>query len=752
MSNAITDPPSNPAPSAPTAIWPGHAYPLGATYDGSGTNFALFSEVADRVELCLFDADGAETRVELTEVDALVWHGYLPSIQPGQRYGYRVHGPWDPSRGLRCNPAKLLLDPYAKATTREIDWDQSLFGYTFGDEDSRNDEDSAAHMTFGVVINPYFDWEGDRRLGIPYNESVIYEAHVNGLTQLHPDLPEELRGTYAGLGHPVITDHLTKLGVTAIELMPVHQFIQDSTLLDKGLRNYWGYNTLAFLAPHADYSATAHEEQSLGQQVQEFKAMVKAMHIAGIEVILDVVYNHTAEGNHLGPTLSFKGIDNPAYYRLVEDDEKYYMDYTGTGNSLNVRHPHSLQLIMDSLRYWVTEMHVDGFRFDLASALAREFYDVDRLATFFELVQQDPVVSQVKLIAEPWDVGPGGYQVGGFPPQWTEWNGAYRDTARDFWRGEPSLGEFASRVAGSSDLYEHSGRRPFASINFITAHDGFTLRDLVSYNEKHNEANGEDSRDGESHNRSWNHGVEGETDDPEILAARARSQRNFLATLLLSQGVPMILHGDEMGRTQNGNNNTYAQDSEIAWVHWDRADLPLLEFTAELIRLRRDHPTFHRQRFFTGTTARTPMASDEASEGGDRLNDIVWLHLDGEPMDDDDWHGQESEQAIGMYLNGRGIAGKDARGGAITDDHFLLYFNADGPAQVTLPSAEYAATWDVAINTAGSSGPEAGRPAGSTFALAGSSVLVLREGREPEPEPDSSVAASVAAQTRTVEA
>ncbi len=744
---------------AAAAVWPGNPYPLGATYDGSGTNFALFSEVADRVDLCLFDADGTETCVEITEVDAHVWHAYLPSVQPGQRYGYRVHGPWDPARGLRCNPAKLLLDPYAKATTREIDWHQSLFGYTFGDEDSRNDEDSAPHMTLGVVINPFFDWEGDRRLAIPYNESVIYEAHVKGLTMLHPDVPEELRGTYAGLAHPAVTDHLTKLGVTAIELMPVHQFIQDSTLLDQGLRNYWGYNTLAFLAPHADYSAAAHsaQEQALGQQVQEFKSMVKTMHAAGIEVILDVVYNHTAEGNHLGPTLSFKGIDNPAYYRLVEDDEKFYMDYTGTGNSLNVRHPHSLQLIMDSLRYWVTEMHVDGFRFDLASALAREFYDVDRLATFFELVQQDPVVSQVKLIAEPWDVGPGGYQVGGFPPQWTEWNGAYRDTTRDFWRGEPSLGEFASRVAGSSDLYEHSGRRPFASINFITAHDGFTLRDLVSYNEKHNEANGEDNRDGESHNRSSNHGVEGETDDPQVLAARARSQRNFLATLLLSQGVPMILHGDELGRTQQGNNNTYAQDSELSWVHWDRADLPLLEFTSELIRLRRDHPTFHRQRFFTGTTVRTPVEGGD----GDRLNDIVWLRLDGEPMEESDWHASgdpehsdhdgHSGQAIGMFLNGQGIAGKGPRGEAITDDHFLLYFNADGPTEVTLPPAEYAEAWDVVINTAGASGPDVARPAGSTFALPASTVLVLREGHEPEPEPDSSVAASVAAQTRTVQ-
>ncbi|WP_205471316.1 glycogen debranching protein GlgX [Nocardioides sp. SYSU D00038] len=712
-----------------TEVWPGRAYPLGATYDGTGTNFALFSEVAEGVELCLFDDAGAETRIALTEVDAYVWHGYLPGIQPGQRYGYRVHGPWDPEQGLRCNPNKLLLDPYAKATTGDIDWDQSLFGYTFGDEDSRNDDDSAAHMTKGVVINPFFDWEGDRRLDVPYDQAVIYEAHVKGLTMLHPEVPEELRGTYAGLAHPAVTDHLQRLGITTLELMPVHQFIQDSTLLDKGLRNYWGYNTLGFFAPHAEYASPGVP----GQQVQEFKAMVKAMHAAGIEVVLDVVYNHTAEGNHLGPTLSLRGIDNPAYYRLVEDDQRYYMDYTGTGNSLNVRHPHSLQLIMDSLRYWVTEMHVDGFRFDLASTLAREFYDVDRLATFFELVQQDPVVSQVKLIAEPWDVGPGGYQVGGFPPQWTEWNGKYRDTVRDFWRGEPSLGEFASRLAGSADLYEHSGRRPVASINFVTAHDGFTLRDLVSYNDKHNDANGEDGNDGESHNRSWNRGVEGPTDDPVVLSDRARAQRNFLATLLLSQGVPMILHGDELGRTQQGNNNTYAQDNELSWVHWDQVDQPLVDFTAALVRLRRDHPTFRRRRFFTGNTVRTG--------DGDRLNDIVWLHLDGRPMEDDDWAGAK---ALGMYLNGHGIAGVDGRGRTITDDHFLIYFNADGDAQVTLPPDEYADAWDVVVDT-GSEGPDTQtHPAGGTLALTGMSMLVLREHEEPAAEVDHSAAASVA--------
>ena len=717
--------------------WPGAPYPLGATYDGTGTNFALFSEAADRVELCLFDEAGVETRVEVTEVNAYVWHCYLPQVQPGQRYGYRVHGPHDRARGLRCNPNKLLLDPYAKATSGEITWDQSLFGYTFGDEDSRNDEDSAAHMTKGVVINPFFDWEGDRRMAVPYNESFIYEAHVKGLTKLHPDVPEELRGTYAGLGHPAITDHLTKLGVTAIELMPVHQFVQDSTLLDKGLRNYWGYNTLGFFAPHADYAANTRIGGGAGQQVQEFKAMVKAMHAAGIEVILDVVYNHTAEGNHLGPTLSFKGIDNPAYYRLVEDQKKYYMDYTGTGNSLNVRHPHSLQLIMDSLRYWVTEMHVDGFRFDLASALAREFYDVDRLATFFELVQQDPVVSQVKLIAEPWDVGPGGYQVGNFPPQWSEWNGKYRDTVRDFWRMEPTLGEFASRLAGSADLYEHSGRRPFASINFITAHDGFTLRDLVSYNDKHNDANGEGNRDGESHNRSWNRGVEGPTDDVAILALRARAQRNFITTLLLSQGVPMLLHGDEMGRTQKGNNNTYAQDSEIAWMHWDQIDRPLIEFTAAVSRLRAAHPTFQRRRFFSGSTYR--------DDDGGRLNDIVWLGPKGKPMEEADW-GTTGLKVIGMYLNGSGIPGLDATGNRITDDDFLLYFNAgDEPVKIKLPPKEYSRSWRVLIDTAAAEISPDPLKSSSMLVLEGPSVIVLQQYAEPETEPDLSVAASLVA-------
>ncbi len=714
--------------------WPGAAYPLGATFDGSGTNFALFSEVADRVELCLVDVDGKgvrqETRVELTEVDGYVWHAYLPQVQPGQLYGYRVHGPWDPSQGLRCNPAKLLLDPYAKATVGDVDWGQSLFGYDFGDPDSRNDDDSLQQMVLGVVTNPWFDWEGDRPPRTPYAETVIYEAHVKGLTATHPDVPESLRGTYGALAHPAVVEHLQGLGVTALELMPVHQFVHDDVLLQRGLRNYWGYNTLGFFAPHAGYTSVA----TPGHQVQEFKAMVKALHAAGIEVILDVVYNHTAEGNHLGPTLSFKGIDNPAYYRLVDDDRQYYVDYTGTGNSLNAGNPHSLQLIMDSLRYWVTEMHVDGFRFDLASALAREFYDVDRLATFFELVQQDPVVSQVKLIAEPWDVGPGGYQVGGFPPQWTEWNGAYRDTVRDFWRGEHNLGELASRLAGSADLYEHTGRRPVASINFVTAHDGFTLRDLVSYEGKHNEANGEDGRDGADDNRSWNHGVEGPSDDPGVNEARARDQRNLLATLLLSQGVPMLLHGDELGRTQQGNNNTYAQDSAVSWVDWERVDRPLCDFVSELTRLRREHPSLRRQRFFTGTTVR-------AGEG-ERLNDIVWLHPEGRPMEDGDWR---DLRTLGMYLNGDGIAGRDRQGRAIRDDHLLLLLNGDDARDVVLPDEEYAASWQVVLDTSGTCPTDQRLGAGGRLGLPHRCVVVLRQWHEPEPEADVSPAASVAA-------
>ena len=537
--------------AAALEVWPGKAYPLGASYDGYGTNFGVFSEVAERVELCLFDEDGTETRIVLPEVDGFVWHGYLPGVEPGQRYGYRVYGPYDPAEGQRCNPNKLLLDPYAKAIDGLFDWNQSLFGYNFGDPDSRNDDDSAASMPKSVVINPYFDWGVDRPPQREYADSVIYEAHVKGLTQTHPDIPENARGTYSAIAHPVIIDHLKELGATAIELMPVHHFANDSTLIDKGLSNYWGYNTIGFFAPDSKYSAST----TPGGQVQEFKAMVRALHEAGIEVILDVVYNHTAEGNHLGPTVSFRGLDNAAYYRLVDDDKRYYMDYTGTGNSLNVGHPHSLQLIMDSLRYWVLEMHVDGFRFDLASTLAREFYDVDRLSTFFELVQQDPTVSQVKLIAEPWDVGPGGYQVGNFPPQWTEWNGKFRDTVRDFWRGEDaSLGEFASRLTGSADLYEHTARRPVASINFVTAHDGFTLRDLVSYNEKHNDANGEDNNDGESNNSSWNCGVEGPHRRPRDQRAAkppaAQPDRHHDSVPGRSDDLPRRRAGSHPGRQQ----------------------------------------------------------------------------------------------------------------------------------------------------------------------------------------------------------
>ena len=545
-------------------IWPGTPYPLGATWDGWGTNFTLFSEVAERVELCLFDeaddGDGTltETRVELTEIDGFVWHGYLPGIAPGQRYGYRVHGPYDPPRGLRCDGSKLLLDPYGKAVEGDLHWDESLFDYQFANPRRRNTKDSAPHMPKNVVINPFFDWGNDRAPQIPYHETIIYEAHVRGLTLRHPEVPAAQRGTYAGLAHPAVIAHLQRLGVTAVELMPVHQFVAEQSLVARGLTNYWGYNTIGFLAPHNRYSSAGQR----GEQVGEFKSMVKALHEAGIEVILDVVYNHTAEGDHMGPTLSFRGIDNAAYYRLADSERWRYLDYTGCGNSLNARHPHSLQLVMDSLRYWILEMHVDGFRFDLAAALARELHDVDRLSTFFDLVQQDPVVSQVKLIAEPWDVGEGGYQVGNFPPLWTEWNGKYRDSVRDFWRGRPSaVPDFASRLTGSSDLYATSGRRPVASINFVTCHDGFTLNDLVSYHHKHNEANGEDNRDGADDNRSWNCGAEGPTDDPAVNELRARQKRNFLVTLFLSQGVPMLLAGDEMGRTQAGNNNAYCQDN-----------------------------------------------------------------------------------------------------------------------------------------------------------------------------------------------
>ena len=725
--------------------WPGKPYPLGATYDGSGVNFAVFSEVADKVELCLVDDGGAETRIALPEIDGFVWHGFIPGIQPGQRYGFRVHGPYDPEQGHRCNPAKLLLDPYAKAMDGEMDGDPSLFSYEFDDpnaglDDVANTDDSLGHTLMSVVTNPFFDWGQDRSPGHEYHESVIYEAHVKGLTMQHPEIPEEIRGTYAAIAHPATITHLTNLGVTAIELMPVHQFVQDFTLLDKGLRNYWGYNTIGFLAPHNGYAAYG----TRGQQVTEFKTMVKALHEADIEVILDVVYNHTAEGNHLGPTLAFRGLDNNAYYRLVQEDLGHYYDTTGTGNSLLMRHPHVLQLIMDSLRYWVLEMHVDGFRFDLAATLARQFHEVDRLSAFFDLVQQDPVVSQVKLIAEPWDVGDGGYQVGNFPPLWTEWNGKYRDTVRDFWRGDPStLGEFASRFTGSSDLYEHSGRKPIASINFIVAHDGFTLRDLVSYNEKHNEANGEDNNDGDNNNGSWNCGVEGPTDDPEVRALRARQQRNMLTTLLLSQGVPMIAHGDELGRTQDGNNNAYCQDTDLSWVDWhlDVDAAELLGFAQRVVRLRHDHPVFRRRRFFAGS----------ADHGGESdLGDVAWFMPNGKHMDEESWRDGYARSLM-VFLNGAAIPECDRRGAPIVGDSFLVIFNAHSDSiSFTLPEETYGSEWYIEIDTAapepaahaaaGASDPATAAAAAATaatvvepaseFEVHARSVVVLRCPRE----------------------
>jgi isoamylase len=698
-----------------TQVWPGSAYPLGATYDGTGTNFAIYSEAAEKIELCLFDDAGNEERIRLPEMDAYVWHAFLPNIQPGQRYGFRVYGPHDPAQGQRCNPNKLLLDPYAKAIDGQVDWDESVFGYHF-ESGERNDDDSAAHMPKSVVVNPYFDWGVDRPPKTPYHKTVIYEAHVKGLTMTHPRVPEELRGTYAGIAHPAIIEYLSDLGITAIELMPVHQFVQDDTLQQKDLRNYWGYNTIGFFAPHNEYASNTDN----GQQVAEFKGMVRTLHEAGIEVILDVVYNHTAEGNHMGPTLSFRGIDNQAYYRLVEDDKQYYMDTTGTGNSLNVRQPQSLQLIMDSLRYWVTEMHVDGFRFDLASTLARELAAVDRLSAFFDLVHQDPVVSQVKLIAEPWDIGDDGYQVGNFPPLWTEWNGKYRDTVRDFWRGEDAtIGEFAERITGSADLYQHSGRRPVASINFVTAHDGFTLNDLVSYNEKHNEANGEDNNDGESHNRSWNCGVEGETDDPEVLALRAQQRRNFIATLMLSQGVPMLLHGDELGRSQGGNNNGYCQDSELTWIDWADIDEGLLEFTKLVTKLRTDHPTFRRRRFFHGRPVRR--------EEGDPVQDVAWLTPGGDVMTDEDWD-VGFAKSLAMYLNGHGIRSTDERGEDIVDDCFYLAFNAHHePIDFVMPASEYAEGWTVVVDTSALGEVETVElKAGESLTVAARATVVLR--------------------------
>ena len=670
---------------------PGKAYPLGATFDGTGTNFAIYSSVATSVTLCLLDDDLNEMRIPMTEVDAYVWHVYVPQVRAGQRYGYRIDGPWDPHNGLRCDASKLLLDPYAKAIEGQLTDSLDLLSYQADDPLTLKGGDSADATMHSVVVNPFFDWEGDHSPGHDYSESIIYEAHIKGMTMRHPEVPEELRGTYAGMAHPAIIEHLKKLGITTVELMPIQQFTNDTTLQAKGLSNYWGYNTIGYFAPHNGYAAT----NEPGAQVSEFKAMVKALHAADIEVILDVVYNHTAEGNHMGPTLSFRGIDNPSYYRLVDGDRQHYFDTTGTGNSLLMSSPQVLQLIMDSLRYWVTEMHVDGFRFDLASTLARQFAEVDRLSAFFDLIHQDPVVSQVKLIAEPWDVGADGYQVGGFPPLWSEWNGRYRDTVRDFWRGEfSSLPDFASRLAGSSDLYGTTGRKPTASINFVIAHDGFTLRDLVSYNEKHNEANLEGGADGANDNRSWNCGVEGDTDDEDIIELRYRQQRNFLTTLMFSQGVPMIAHGDELGRTQRGNNNVYCQDNELSWINWDldEHDHKLLHFTRHLIHLRRDHPVMRRRRFLEGPARRG---------GESELGEIEWFTPAGTHMTEEEWN-QPWARSTMVFYNGDAIREPDANGQRILDDDFLLLLNAAPEAvDFTLPDTKYGQIWHTVVDTAG---------------------------------------------------
>ena len=705
-------------------IRPGSMYPLGASYDGAGVNFALFSQVAQKVELCLFDEEDNETRIEMTEQNSYVWHNYLPGIQPGQRYGYRVYGPYDPMQGLRCNPNKLLLDPYAKAIEGNIDGDESLYSYWFKSPDdvtSMNTLDSAAHTMKAAVVNPYFDWGNDQHPNISYHDSVIYEAHVRGMTNLNMDVPPDIRGTYAGLAYPSVIEYLKKLGVTAIELMPIHQFVNDSFLQEKGLSNYWGYNTIGFFAPHNAYSSSGQR----GEQVNEFKSMVKAYHHAGMEVILDVVYNHTAEGNNRGPTLSFKGIDNGAYYRLVDNDRRHYFDTTGTGNSLLMRSPHALQLITDSLRYWVTEMHVDGFRFDLAATLARQFQEVDKLSAFFDIVEQDPVISRVKLIAEPWDLGSGGYQVGGFPSSWSEWNGRYRDCVRDFWRSQPStLPEFASRLMGSSDLYQVNGRRPVASVNFITAHDGFTMNDLVSYNEKHNEANGEGNRDGESNNRSWNCGVEGPTTIKDVNELRQQQMRNMFATLLLSQGIPMICGGDEVARTQQGNNNAYCQDNAISWTNWDLDEdqKDLLEFVSKLIHLRLEHPVLHRRRFFSGRE----QGNDSAT-----IPQVEWMDHTGSIMDMDDWSNTHAFTVM-IYLNGSDIPETDWYGNQMVDNDFILIFNAHyEPIMFTLPDEQYGKKWRLVVDTHNPKGPELNYEAGFAITAQSRSFLLLMSDKKP---------------------
>ena len=701
-------------------VLPGRSYPQGATWDGAGVNFALYSENAERVEVCLFDAGAAEPSAtfDLRERTAYVWHGYVRGLGPGQRYGYRVHGPYEPERGLRFNPAKLLIDPYAVAIAGNVDWEHPVFPYPLGGEAAdlaRDDSDDAAGIPKAVVVDPTFDWGGDRRPMTPLSESVIYEVHVKGFTARHPEIPEHLRGTYAGLVQPPALDYLKHLGVTAVELLPVHDFLSDKHLIDKGLTNYWGYNTTNYFAPAAKYSSSGGD----GAQVTEFKRMVKALHAEGIEVILDVVYNHTSEGNHMGPMLSFRGIDNPTFYRLVADDARYYMDYTGTGNSLNVRHPQVLKLIMDSLRYWATDMHVDGFRFDLASTLARELHDVDRLSAFFDIIHQDPVLSRLKLIAEPWDVGEGGYQVGNFPVLWAEWNGKYRDTVRRFWKNDDGqLSDLAYRLTGSSDLYEHNGRRPSASINFVVAHDGFTLNDLVSYNEKHNEANGEDNNDGANDNESWNLGAEGPTDDPEILALRERQKRNFLATLLLSQGVPMLCGGDEISRTQQGNNNAYCQDNEISWFDWelDDARKALCEFASALIALRRAHPNLRRRKFFQDRSIRHENAID-----------ILWLRADGQEMTEEEW-GAGWVKSLGLYLNGATLGDVDAGGCEIRDDSFLLLLNSHvEPVEFALPALPDVGSWQTVVDTPSAFvGDGATHEANAALTLERQSLLLLK--------------------------
>lgn len=694
-------------------IWPGTSYPLGVTFDGKGTNFSLFSENAEKVELCLFDEKGEETRIVLPEKTGHCFHGYLPEVKAGQRYGYRVYGVWDPATGHRFNPSKLLLDPYAKAIDGQIEWNEAVFPYYFDkNPDEMNNLDSAPFMPRSVVHESNFDWSEDVKLQLPWNEMNFYEVNVKGITVNHPQIPDKLRGTYAGLAHPVMIEYFKNLGITAIELMPVHYFIHDKNLIDKGLKNYWGYNTLGFFAPQTDYAGN----KSPGGSVAEFKEMVKKFHQAGIEVILDVVYNHTAEGNHMGPMLSFKGIDNSYYYRLMED-ARFYNDYTGTGNTLNMNHPHVLQLVMDSLRYWVLEMHVDGFRFDLAATLARELHEVNKLSAFFDLMQQDPVISQVKLIAEPWDIGEGGYQVGNFPPGWSEWNGKYRDCVRDFWRGEDQkLQEFASRFTGSSDLYQSNARLPYASINFITAHDGFNLHDLVSYNEKHNEANLDDNKDGESHNRSWNCGTEGPTDNHEIEALRLRQKRNFLATLFLSQGAPLLLSGDELGRTQKGNNNGYCQDNDLSWQNWENIDKDLLEFCQKLIQFRHDHPVFRRRRWFEGRAIH-----------GSELRDIEWFTTEGAPMSEDDWT-NGTVKSLGIFMNGKAIPDPSPKGEQIVDDSFYLLFNAQKEAvNFKLPVGEWGENWVKILDTAtGWLETEEPLKAEENLEVSGPSLVVLK--------------------------